>query len=75
MLGAVDLDHAGLHKFLEMVYSIAGDMTVKTIATTGTSPDFVAWESEISFTSKIDDEKLGVKTGESVTYKGVSVVL
>ena len=59
---------------MEMMFSIAGDLTAKTIATSGTSSEFTAWESEITFTSKVDNVKLGVKTGELATFKGVSMV-
>jgi hypothetical protein len=72
-MSAYNLNHASLRSFYTSMYTLCTDITITNVTVSGPTPDFVAWEMDLGFVMKTDDEHLGLQAGQKVLMQGVAV--
>ena len=56
-----------------MMYSKVKDIIISRTTTSGSTPEFVTWEMDLSFVAKSDEDLLGIKEGQKAVMRGVCV--
>ncbi|KAM6479771.1 hypothetical protein HDV62DRAFT_399293 [Trichoderma sp. SZMC 28011] len=73
MPNTVGLDKKGWLNHCANYYANVHNMRAKTFNVFGDIDDLVGWEYRFTFTSKKDNPEMGVKEGEDITLRGMSV--
>ncbi|UKZ77539.1 hypothetical protein TrVFT333_005262 [Trichoderma virens FT-333] len=69
----VSLDKQGWLNHCANYYANVHNMRTKTFNIFGDIDDLVGWEYRFTFTSKKDNPEMGVKEGEDITLRGMSI--
>ncbi|KAK4078607.1 uncharacterized protein Triagg1_2938 [Trichoderma aggressivum f. europaeum] len=73
MPNTVGLDKKGWLNHCANYYANVHNMRAKTFNVFGDIDDLVGWEYRFTFTSKKDNPEMGVKEGEDITLRGMSI--